>query len=118
MAAFDSFMNSLLTFIVHRFVWRVPSLPLNSRFFGEKHGMPIVTVGVRGGVERGGGLGLTLLSIPSKGKPKAPAPLHTSPYPYSAPIFSPIDSQKPTIESPSLPERDNICDIALLIIYY
>jgi hypothetical protein len=48
-------------------------------------------VGVRGGMERGGGLGLTLpggcdalvIALAQQGKPKAPAPLHPSPYPYS-----------------------------------
>jgi hypothetical protein len=59
--------------------------------FGKEEGMTITTVGVRGGVERGGGLGLTLaedaviprvLTLTQQGKPKAPAPLHASPYPY------------------------------------
>lgn len=44
------------------------------------------TVGVRGGEWWWRGLGLTLLGelivSPQQGKPKAPLPIHTAPYPY------------------------------------
>src|SRR5450432_1953776 len=71
--------------------------PHNGKFFGKSEGENGAKVGVRGGVERGEGLGLTLAesiesteitgitgtdSIPAQGKPKALAPLHASPYPY------------------------------------
>jgi hypothetical protein len=89
--------------------WAYPAapgmaIPLNSRFFGEEHG--IADRQSRGKGRQGAGRGPWAYpaaptietgetgndGIPGKGKPKAPAPLHASPYPYSGTIFEPHKS--------------------------